>query len=113
MTREQACVAGYDIVKNSGTAKTQLFCALEAAARNDYSLAHDLIESAEALICKAQSLKALFEKEVSRSNKNLQFVVEHGNDQLMTTIILKDLVCDITSNPANEGRIHTFFKYYH
>lgn len=40
-------------------------------------------------------------------------MVEHGTDHLMTTIILKDLVMDITENPCNEGKIHTFFKYYH
>lgn len=57
MTREEACVAGYNIVQNSGVAKTKLFHALEAASHGNYDEARCLIESAEELICKAQSLK--------------------------------------------------------
>ena len=113
MTREEACVAGYNIVQNSGVAKTKLFHELEAASHGNYDEARCLIESAEELICKAQSLKSVFEEEVSHSDSKLAFVVEHGTDHLMTTIILKDLVMDITENPCNEGKIHTFFKYYH
>jgi PTS system lactose-specific IIA component len=114
MTREEVCVAGYDIVRNSGHAQSTLFDALEHACSGDYEKAQELIDKASELICKAQSVFTLFEEEKEDENFKMQFVVDHGHDHLMTTVILRDLVVDLTdSHACQPTTLKSVYKRYH
>lgn len=114
MTREEVCVAGFNIVQSSGVAKNTLFDALESASHGNFEKAQELIDRASELICKAQSLQDLFKKEVKEKNCKMKFVVEHGNDHLMTTIIFRDLVADLTADgPCCKQAIRSLYKRYH
>lgn len=115
MTREEVCMAGYNVVRSAGHAKTKLFDALESACCGNYEKAQDLINKASELICQAQSFQHLFEEQVDEADcKAVNVVAEHGNDHLMTTMVFRDLVVDLTQPGCHEpAELRTAFKYYH
>lgn len=115
MTREEVCVNGYQVIKNTGCAKTKLFDALESATMGDYAAAQELIKDASELICKAQSFQSAFEEKIEKiESEKLEFVVEHGNDHLQTTLILRDLVSDLTiPGLYNKQQLKAMYKRYH
>lgn len=114
MTEEEACMAGYKIVCNAGLAKSKLIDALDAATNGNYEKAQLLIQKASELICKTEKLRDDFEQEAQEFNdSHLNLVVSHGNQHLMTTIVLRDYVCDLTGTQGRNINLPSIYKRYH
>ena len=88
MNREEATLLGFEIVAYAGDARSKLLEALNAAQAGEYDRAEELVAAADAH--KAQT--SLLAKEAQGDDIELSVTLMHGQDHLMTTILLKDLM---------------------
>ena len=93
MTKEELTMLGFEIVAYAGDARSKLLEALNAARESDYAKAEQLVENAEACIVEAhKSQTELLAKEASGEDLNFSVTLMHGQDHLMTTLLLKDMM---------------------
>ena len=77
MNREEVTLLGFEIVAYAGDARSKLLEALKAAEAGDFTKADNLVEEAGSCIAEAH---------------HAQTSLLHGQDHLMTTVLLKDLM---------------------
>ena len=82
MNREEVTLLGFEIVAYAGDARTKLLEALKAAERGEFDRADEAH--------KAQT--NLLTKEASGEDIAYSVTMMHGQDHLMTTLLLKDLM---------------------
>ncbi|MBJ6746253.1 PTS lactose/cellobiose transporter subunit IIA [Streptococcus sp. 121] len=93
MNREESTLLGFEIVAYAGDARSRLLEALNAAQSGDYERAEVLVEEANDCIVQAhQAQTSLLQKEAAGEDLAYSVTLMHGQDHLMTTLLLKDLM---------------------
>lgn len=93
MNREEVQLLGFEIVAYAGDARSKLLEALKAAEASDFAKAEALVE--EAANCIAEAHKAqtsMLAQEAAGEEIPYSITMMHGQDHLMTTILLKDVI---------------------
>ncbi|HDJ4689967.1 TPA: PTS lactose/cellobiose transporter subunit IIA [Staphylococcus aureus] len=89
MNREEVQLLGFEIVAFAGDARSKFLEALTAAQAGDFAKADALIEEGNNAHRAQTSLLA---KEAQGDDIAYSVTMMHGQDHLMTTILLKDLM---------------------
>lgn len=93
MNREEITLLGFEIVSYAGEARSKLLDALKAAQVGEFDKAEELVESANASIVEAHHAQtSLLQKEAAGEDLAFSVTLMHGQDHLMTTVLLKDLI---------------------
>lgn len=93
MNREEVTLLGFEIVAYAGDARSKLLEALKAAQEEDYVRAEGLIEEAEKCLNDAHKAQTtLLQQEASGEDIAYSITMIHGQDHLMTAILLQDLI---------------------
>ena len=93
MNREEMTLLGFEIVAFAGDARSRLMEALAAAQKGDYAKAEELVEAANACIVEAHHAQtSLLQKEAAGEDLAFSVTLMHGQDHLMTTLLLKDMM---------------------
>lgn len=93
MNREEITLLGFEIVSYAGEARSKLLDALKAAQTGEFDKAEELVESANASIVEAHHAQtSLLQKEATGEDLAFSVTLMHGQDHLMTTLLLKDLM---------------------
>ena len=93
MNREEVTLLGFEIVAYAGDARSKLLEALNAAQAGEFDRAESLVEEANACIIEAHHAQTdLLTKEASGEDLAYSVSMMHGQDHLMTTLLLKDLM---------------------
>ena len=91
VTKEQISMTGFAIVAYSGDAKTALMKALESARVGKIEEAKGLVEEANKSIVEAHNEQTkLLANEAGGMDMDVTFIMVHGQDTLMTTMMLMD-----------------------
>jgi len=91
VTKEQISMTGFEIVAYAGDAKTALIKALESARAGKIEEARALVEEANKSIVDAHNSQTkLLADEAGGMNMDVTFIMVHGQDTLMTTMMLMD-----------------------
>lgn len=94
MNKEELAMIGFEIVAYSGEARSKFLEAIENVKNNgSEERTRQLIEEGNECLTKAHnSHSKLLSKEASGEDLELGFICVHGEDHLMTTILLKDIL---------------------
>lgn len=93
MNREEITLLGFEIVSYAGEARSKLIDALKAAQNGDFEKAEELVESANSSIFEAHHAQtSLLQKEAAGEDLAFSVTLMHGQDHLMTTLLLKDMM---------------------
>lgn len=93
MNREEITLLGFEIVSYAGEARSKLIDALKAAQNGDFENAEELVESANSSIVEAHHAQtSLLQKEAAGEDLAFSVTLMHGQDHLMTTLLLKDMM---------------------
>ena len=93
MNREETTLLGFEIVAYAGDARSKLLEALKAAQAGDYEKTDRLIAEADACLVDAHNAQtSLLQKEASGDDIAFSVTMMHGQDHLMTTMVIKDLI---------------------
>jgi len=83
----------FQLITNSGSARSNVFEALSYALDNDFEKADQLILEAKAEILNAHnSQTSLLQKEASGEGSSVSLLMVHAQDHLMTSKLAKDLI---------------------
>ena len=93
MNREEVAMVGFEIVAYAGEARSQLIEALDLAEKGEFDKAESLVETAGKTLTEAhKSQTDMLAKEASGEDLPIGFIMIHGQDHLMTALLLKDMV---------------------
>ena len=93
MNREEITLLGFEIVAFAGDARSRMMEAPAAAQKGDYAKAEELVEAANACIVEAHHAQtSLLQKEAAGEDLAFSVTLMHGQDHLMTTLLLKDMM---------------------
>lgn len=93
MNREEANMIGFEIVAFAGEARSNLLQALNAAEKEDFIKAQDLIKEADESIKEAHNTQTkMLAQEAAGEVVDVGFIMVHGQDHLMTTVLLRDVI---------------------
>ncbi|KHD45495.1 PTS lactose/cellobiose transporter subunit IIA [Streptococcus hongkongensis] len=93
MTKEELTMLGFEIVAYAGDARSKLLEALNAAQSGDYTGAEELCKVANDCIVEAhKSQTSLLQAESSGEDIDFSVTLMHGQDHLMTTMLLQDMM---------------------
>lgn len=93
MNREEMTLLGFEIVSYAGDARSKLMNALTAAQEGDFYKAEALVQAANTCIVEAHNAQtSLLQKEAAREDLAFSVTLMHGQDHLMTTLLLKDMM---------------------
>lgn len=93
MSKEEVAMKGFEIVAYAGDARTRLLNALSKGEEGNFEEAEKLVEEANDFIKKAHNAQTdMLKKESSGDEMELGFIMVHGQDHLMTTMLLKDII---------------------
>ncbi len=93
MTKEDVTMIGFEIVAYAGDARTKLLNALQKAQNREFEETEKLIQEAEECLLQAHKAQTeMIQKEAGGEDVELGFIMVHGQDHLMTTILLKELM---------------------
>ena len=93
VTKEDISMTGFAIVAYAGDAKTALIKALNKARDGEIDEARKLVEESNESIVDAHNEQTkLLANEAGGMNMDVTFIMVHGQDTLMTTMMLKDQV---------------------
>ncbi len=93
MNREEATLLGFEIVAYSGDARSRMLEALKAAQTKDFEKAAVLLKEAEKCLNDAHKAQTgLLHQEALGEDIAYSITMIHGQDHLMTSILLQDLM---------------------
>lgn len=96
MTRDELSMVGFEIVAYSGDARSTLLEALHQVRNGNFDNVETLMKDADEnlnLAHKAQT--EILALEAQGQQMDMGFIFIHGQDHLMTTILLKDIITDM------------------
>ena len=88
-TKEEISMTGFAIVAYAGDAKTDLIEALNEARKGNFEHARSLVKEARQSIDDAHNEQT---KLLSKEAGDVTFIMVHGQDTLMTTMMLLDTI---------------------
>ena len=93
MNREEVTLLGFEIVAYSGDARSRMLDALKAAQEGDFDKAEVLVKEAEECLNEAHKAQTgLLQQEARGEDIAYSITMIHGQDHLMTSILLQDLM---------------------
>ena len=93
MNREEVQLLGFEIVAYAGDARSKLLEALNAANEGDFEKLNNLLREANECIANAHKAQTnLLAQEAQGDDIAFSITMIHGQDHLMTTLLLKDLM---------------------
>jgi PTS system lactose-specific IIA component len=93
MTKEEVTMKGLELVGLAGDARSSFLLALKRAKEGKMDEADALIKEGEACIIEAhQAQTELLQVEAGGDYSDITLLMVHGQDHLMTTILLKDIL---------------------
>lgn len=93
MDKQEVAMIGFEIVAYAGEARSTLLQALKEAKSGNFENTDSLIEKANESILKAHKAQTdMLAKEAGGEDIELGFIMLHGQDHLMTTMLLKDII---------------------
>lgn len=93
MTKEEAAMVGFEIVAYAGDARSRLLNALKEAEKGNYDAAADLIKAADECMHHAHQIQTdMLQAEARGEQTEIGFIMVHGQDHLMTTMLLRDVI---------------------
>ena len=104
MTKDELSMVGFEIVAYSGDARSTLLSLLkEMRAGNFENVEEKLKEADENINLAHQSQAKILQKEARGEDMEMGFIFIHGQDHLMTTILLRDIVDDFINLYEERG----------
>jgi len=83
----------FKIISFSGDAKSNIYEAFELVTKGEYEEAGKVLEKADESIIEAHNVQTtLIQKEAQGVHTELSLLMVHAQDQLMTTLLAKDMV---------------------
>ena len=96
MNKEEMNMVGFEIVAYSGDARSTLLQLLKEARQGNFNNVDALLADADENINLAhRSQTQILAAEASGDNMDMGFIFVHGQDHLMTTILLRDVIGDM------------------
>ncbi|WP_315459560.1 PTS lactose/cellobiose transporter subunit IIA [uncultured Streptococcus sp.] len=93
MNKEEVTMLGFEIVALAGDARSKILDALNLAEEGKFDEAEEMIEEANKVLVAAHNSQTdMLAKEASGEDIALGLIMMHGQDHLMTTVLLKDLI---------------------
>jgi len=94
MNKEEVAMIGFEIVAYSGEARSKYLEAIKNVEnKGSEEKTKQLIEEANESLNKAHKTQTdLLAKEASGDDVELGFIFVHGQDHLMTTVLLRDIL---------------------
>ena len=104
MTKDELSMVGFEIVAYSGDARSTLSSLLkEMRAGNFEHVEEKLKEADENINLARQSQTKILQQEARGEDMEMGFIFIHGQDHLMTTILLRDIVDDFINLYEERG----------
>lgn len=104
MTKDELSMVGFEIVAYSGDARSTLLSLLkEMRASNFEHVEEKLKEADENINLAHQSQTKILQQEARGEDMEMGFIFIHGQDHLMTTILLRDIVDDFINLYEERG----------
>ncbi len=105
MTKEELSMVGFEIVAYSGDARSTLLALLKEMRQGNFDNVEEKLKEADENINLAhQSQTKILQQEASGEDMEMGFIFIHGQDHLMTTILLRDIVDDFISLYQERGK---------
>lgn len=96
MEQEEIQVVAFEIILHSGTARTSIHDSFKEMRENNYEEAEQLLDEANQEITLAhQSQTDLLQKYASGESINMEIIMVHAQDHLMTTMTLKEVAIEM------------------
>lgn len=96
MKKEELAMTGFEIVAYSGDARSTLLELLKEVRNGNFDNVETLLADADQNINLAhQSQTDILHAEAAGEDMEMGFIFIHGQDHLMTTILLRDLITDM------------------
>ncbi|MBU0279077.1 MULTISPECIES: PTS lactose/cellobiose transporter subunit IIA [unclassified Gemella] len=93
MNKEEITLLGFEIVAYAGDARSKLLESLKVAQEGNFDKAEQLVVLAQENIVLAHNAQtSLIQKEAVGEDLAYSVTMMHGQDHLMTTILLKDTI---------------------
>ncbi|KRL12715.1 MAG: PTS lactose/cellobiose transporter subunit IIA [Schleiferilactobacillus perolens] len=90
-SKEEISMTGFEIVAYAGDAKTAVLQALDAAQNGDFDKAEAKVKEAQNDINDAHNAQTkILSEEAGGADMDVTFIMVHGQDTLMTTMLLID-----------------------
>ena len=95
MNREELQMLGFEIVAYSGDARSTLLKLLREVRQGNFeNIETELQDADENLKLAHNAQTKILAQEASGENLDIGFIFIHGQDHLMTTLLLRDLIQD-------------------
>lgn len=95
MNREELQMLGFEIVAYAGDARSSLMQVLKEARNGNFENVEEKLKEADENLSLAHNAQTkILAEEASGKNMDLGIIFIHGQDHLMTTLLLRDLVQD-------------------
>ncbi len=96
MNVEELQVAAFEIILNSGNARSIVHEGFEAMRKGDYDLAAQKLEAANEKLLKAhQSQTHLLQEYAGGTEIKIEIIMVHAQDHLMTTMTLREVALEM------------------
>lgn len=104
MTKEELSMVGFEIVAYSGDARSTLLSLLKEVREGNFDNVEAKLKEADDNINLAhQSQTEILQKEARGDDMEMGFIFIHGQDHLMTTILLRDIIEDLVNLYKEKG----------
>lgn len=95
MHKEELQMLGFEIVAYSGDARSTLLTLLREVRQGKFDRVEEALKDAdENLTLAHNSQTKILAEEASGKDMDMGFIFIHGQDHLMTTLLLRDLIQD-------------------
>lgn len=94
-TKEELTMLGFEIVAYSGDARSTLLNLMKEVRAGEFSHVDEMLKEAdENLNLAHQAQTKILAEEASGKDMEMGFIFIHGQDHLMSTILLRDIIND-------------------
>ena len=106
MNSEELQVAAFEIILNSGNARSIVHEAFDAMREGNYALAEEkLKESNDELLKAHQSQTHLLQEYAGGKEVNVEIIMVHAQDHLMTTMTLREVGLEMLDLYKKSGEL--------
>lgn len=90
----------FKIISSAGAARSLVFTALEKANELDFEVARELLEESEVYLNEAHKIQfeIISQESAQELSIEVNFILVHAQDHLMTAILAKELMKEIICN---------------
>lgn len=95
MNKEELQMLGFEIVAYSGDARSTLLGLLKNVRKGNFERVDEALKDADENLKMAHNSQTqALKEEASGNNLEIGFIFVHGQDHLMTTLLLRDIIQD-------------------